>query len=131
MKKLSSFIFFTNIILTGCSSSPPQVKASTPLIDSVTSSINTSSIPESLWADLSSKSNGTVIRHQQFEVEFGNAYFSALGQKCRQLYISNISSEVILPKQKRIACLQQTDLSWWLMPQVVDSQGDNYHFDDL
>ncbi|WP_153914046.1 hypothetical protein [Shewanella sp. TC10] len=131
MKKFSCFILFTSIILTGCSSSPPQVKASTPLIDSVASSINTSSIPKSLWADLSSKSNGTIVRHQQFEVEFGYAYFSALGQKCRQLYISSISSDVITPKQKRIACLKKNDLSWWLMPQVVDNQGDNYHFDAL
>lgn len=122
--KNSIFVIIT-LLLSSCSNSPRIVEASRPLVENVQLS-EYQEIPQQYWEGLEDENQSQLI-HDNTKIRLAERFTSALGYKCRSLYIYDDTQK----EQHRIACqtimieesgAQQTDqMTWYLMPAIVDS----------
>ncbi|MDO6617597.1 hypothetical protein [Shewanella sp. 6_MG-2023] len=120
---LTSFI---TILASGCSSAPPKVQASRPLVEIVIPTASKVEVPSQLWQKLSNDPAGSIVEFENLQVTLGSAYFSGLGQLCRKVDIqqqsTNHQTANLLNVEKRIVCLQEATSKWMLIPVVIDEQ---------
>ncbi|MBE7213907.1 hypothetical protein MK852_06630 [Shewanella benthica] len=107
------------IFLSACSSAPPQVEASISLIGPTTSKISGQVIPESLWVNMQMTPTGVSQIYQDYQLQYGDKYISALNQDCRKMLISK---EFGAAKAQRRTVCEAADQSWVLLPLMVDSK---------
>jgi hypothetical protein len=111
-----------SIILSACSSAPPEVSASRSLITAQPISAFSHKIPEDLTDILNTYKNGEKFDYKHLNVTVKNNYTSALGQYCRDVeLIGKIENQTIIKnQQQRIVCRAKGN-HWFLIPQVIES----------
>lgn len=122
MKKIKPFIYLLlPTILSACTSAPPELDATRPLIETVITTNSNITIPPELWQDLHKGKLGHVVYFNHVKVVLGRRYYSALGNVCRNVVLTQGSTQYTnkIESQKRAACYNEGTNQWQLMPLMV------------
>jgi hypothetical protein len=127
MKKIYFISLASPILfLLGCSSSPPVIEASVPLIQQPVKSIGKNAIPSELNTIMAEQPQGYSGVYNDVQFTLGKRYFSALGKQCRVIYLIATSTDSV--KQQRVVCKETQDSQWSITPQVIDSKNSQIGF---
>lgn len=110
------------LLLTACSSAPDHVTASRPLVESVNYSHQTE-VPSEFWSALNNNKGNYAFTYNGKTINVDPEYLSALGNFCRPVIASDN-----LSKHKRVVCKARANESWYLVPDIIHSEGDQSFF---
>tara|TARA_R110001583_G_scaffold17482_1_gene70632 strand:+ start:3623 stop:4018 length:396 start_codon:yes stop_codon:yes gene_type:complete len=109
--------------IAGCSNKPREVNASIPLVTFSQEKPNKELVPARYWQALSDNSQ-LVLPHNEYHIQLSELYTSALGQKCREL----IMTDKVQIMKRRIVCeisflnAQKTqEKAWFLENEIIES----------
>lgn len=110
------------LLLSACSNTPREVKASIPLVTLSAEKPSEVEIPQKYWTALSDNNQAT-LKHDVFRVQLGSLYVSALGTKCRSLLLIDSKGR----EEDRVACqlsyLENANkvTGWFIENQIIES----------
>jgi hypothetical protein len=108
----------TSLLLQGCSTPPRKVTASVPLVAASSNpQASQTGIPELYWASLSDPAT-TTLAINDYQVNVGPIYVSALSQHCRNLDIIDTAHQL---SSKRVACETAAQGEWYLGTDITHS----------
>ncbi|MDF4280653.1 hypothetical protein P3371_24785, partial [Vibrio parahaemolyticus] len=111
-------VILSVLLLTACSSAPDHVTASRPLVESVNYSHQTE-VPSEFWSALNNNKGNYAFTYNGKTINVHPEYLSALGNFCRPVIASDN-----LGKHKRVVCKARANESWYLVPDIIHSEGD-------
>ncbi|MCL1100418.1 hypothetical protein [Shewanella saliphila] len=114
------------LILMGCTSSPPVIEASMPLLEQPVKSIGENVLPAELNTIISQQPQGYAGVYNDVQFTLGKQYFSALGKQCREVFLNYTTNNS--DKQRRIICKDNQSVQWSIIPQVIDSKNNQIDF---
>ncbi|QOL24405.1 hypothetical protein LP316_08475 [Thalassotalea sp. LPB0316] len=110
----------TAILISACSSKPPVVYSSQPLVSEIKTEPNVISKQQASVLDGLNIGDSRTVNNYSFVVEA--KYLSALGEECMRLSINHSNVN------KRIVCKAPLD-GWKLVPHIVVEQSPSVLFE--
>lgn len=106
------------LIMSGCSYSPKQVKASRPLVNQAATT-GLQAMPGNLQQSLNTLPQGATLSANSNTYTLGQRYVSALGQECIELVRNRNYNQ----SQLGVTC--KNDETWYLVPQLEQASASN------